>query len=236
MPAPPLVESPRRQRQLVAVLMFIVFMGSVGAAYLFSEARFDQQRIHFRTEQVDRLQLQVPDHWQTDPQDQQAIGVAGGRVFRNPDRPHQRLRILPVELEQPRPPADMLNHATLALLSEQEVRTFQPLGVQVPSPGSSLQVADVTGVSQPDPNRNEVRVHLIAVMTVDGRTHWIVHLVDQPRANEAPGRVLQHNAILFRHIESSAEVPAADGGPSHTPAEPEGEQTGTEPTTDDASP
>ncbi|MFA9477036.1 hypothetical protein ACERK3_01890 [Phycisphaerales bacterium AB-hyl4] len=244
MPASPLVESPRRQRQLVAVLMFLVFMGSIGAAYLFSEARIGQQQVRFRTEQIDRLRFQVPEHWQTDEQAQQALGIAGARVLRNPDRPHQMLRILPIELETPQAPENMLNYATVALLGEQEIQTFQSLYVQVPSPGSALQVADRTGISRPDPSRPEVRVHLIAAMTVDQRTHWIMHLVDEPQAGEPPGRVLQQNAILFRHIERFVEVPNghendendADDDEIAPSAEPDEPADGTEPTAESPEP
>ncbi|MEX0653199.1 MAG: hypothetical protein WD534_17105 [Phycisphaeraceae bacterium] len=206
MPPAPLVTSPRRQRQLVAVLMCIVFVASIGVAYLFSEARISRGQVTFRAVQIGRLQLQVPDHWQRDTVAEQAMGMEGLRLYRSPDRPHQALRVLRVRQMPPEPAGEMVNRAMPVLLTPDELQTFQPLTGQVPAPGSALQLVEVAGISQLGPEPTDVRIHLVAAMTVEGIEHWVLHLADRPGADERPGRVLEHNLALFREIERSAGI------------------------------
>ncbi|MEX0745763.1 MAG: hypothetical protein WD118_09180 [Phycisphaeraceae bacterium] len=216
MPPRPLIESPRQQRQLVTLLMAVVLLASLGIAYLFGAARIGE----FQTVQIESLRLEVPDGWHRDAEAEEALEAAGVQVYRNPDRPHQRLRVLPVRATTPTSPAMVLGEMHRQLLSAVELRTFQQQAVQVPSPGTAVQVADIIGFSQLGPAPQDVRVHLIAAMSQDGLHHWVLHLADRPGANEPPGRVLEQNAYLLRRMERFAVIEPADAndtGPADVP-------------------
>src|SRR5690606_14642120 len=148
MPPPPLLQHPYQQRQLVAVLMGVLLLASLGAAYVFGGARLTRLEVARQTVPVGRLARDVPDTWSRDAEAEAAMGVAGARVYRNPDRSHHVLRLLPFTLPRAVPPALIVESTRQALLSEEELQTFQALGAQQLPPSQALQVAEMAGVSQ----------------------------------------------------------------------------------------
>lgn len=123
------------------------------------------------------------------------------REFLDPMRPRRRLIVATLRGSLPRPPGVAFNLALNHLLDDKARR-------DVPSMGTSpFRTASVVGIRCAAVGTGELEdtLHFVAVLTADGRSYWVVYLIDHVPEGDDTDAARIANLSLFDSILQSTD-------------------------------
>lgn len=203
MVARPRFHSRRTQDAVVAFVMAVLLLFSLGAAYALSASRKPPQAKATRVD-LGGLTVTLPDRWRSAdasdlPQD------LTPRRFADPQRPTRLVTVLRVPTPAAWDPAAVMRAALPPLLGP-GVQTLDALD-HVPH---RLPAVEWSGVS-PTPD-GLFRAHMAAVVSGSPNVHWLLYVTDRVQPNEDPSTVLRSNLGLLRGLIQSATLTPSRSG------------------------
>ncbi len=183
-------------------------IASLVAAYALTSVRREPWLVRKDTDiktkqvRVGDLSLAVPESLElnNDPGTIEALDHEA--IFSDPATPERRLRIGEVRTLRPRTPLNVLGHMADALLSEQAGRSLRNRTPVV----NFFRIRGLAGATHLGLVRSIAgnELHLVTVLTEDGRRYWVVHLhhvIEQPSL--VPKALAIDRRLMERIVASS---------------------------------
>lgn len=186
---------------MIGALMIGLFMCSMALAYWLSESRPPP----FRRMSLSGLNLIVPNDWQQDPSLEQSWQARGVSALVDPTHQDRRLLIAPAPTPVPVPPIKLVEQALEVLLSPQELQTLQQIRVPTSQQPGYLGGYEYAGISR-TPQEGGAKLHLLAALTVEGRSNWVLYLTDRIEPGRPVEAQVNQDLVLFRTFHRSASV------------------------------
>lgn len=199
MPKPPLIENPSLRNTVVACVMLVLLIGSLGGAYVLVQVR----RVHWQnvpTRDVSlglNLHAEVPDTWQPDPSSLSRARFDHEIVLRDVDQPHRHLRVIALKL----------NGMSSVQFLQQCIASFAPdAPLRQPQPAQGLP-SDFAGLvvdsEYPVSGNAIVELHIVLVQSRDPRVVWVLWFEDvSPNEQGWAQRFEENRRTLYRMLGS----------------------------------
>ena len=209
------IQSDSIRSAIIAGVMISVLAGSLALAYALTVAHREPWAIDYdhdlpaRLVQFDDLHLMVPLQFEQAHTANPFTGLSATAVFVDGSAPSRRMLAASVRGSVPRAPKEVLNETVNTLLTNETLQKLQPW-----QPAESFRVNEMRGAwfAGVHPAEQGEQVHLMTVLTGDGRQYWLIylsHLVENPRlvveAIKSDRRLL---AMILGSVENKGLRPA----------------------------
>lgn len=187
MPPPPWIESEFGQKTAIAVLMAVVFAGTVALAQWVTVSGgvhhdvLEPLDVATGVTSQHQIRLQAPAGWEHDPAADsvfaQRLGLDATAIFTDPQRPERQLLLAQMHLHAVTAP-QVVAQRSLQTLAHPSVRgAFRQLDVlpisQPPVTGVWMRVLS------PVDRQAAIQLHDVAALTADGRNYSLIYLTDR---------------------------------------------------------
>lgn len=199
MPKEAIIQNDTRRAVAIAIVMACVLAASMAVATAMSATTHRPRRT------LAQLSLHTPEGWQQREPNPAVPGLNPQTVLQDPAHPHRVLLIGATRLRVPQSAIGVLrvmltrlpSPTAQAALRDQPMQTFR-IG--------DLQGAGVVASAEAD---GQLQHHHVAVLTRDGRRHWVLYLAAAHLADEGPTAAV-YDQVLFHEILKSVRLPDTD--------------------------
>ncbi|MCE9589138.1 MAG: hypothetical protein K8S99_01285 [Planctomycetes bacterium] len=205
MPPSPRFRSQKARERVVALLMVLLFCACVGAAYAWTQISgraLAIPELGSNPEQIDGLALKIPSTWRADAKPPDDDKIEHVRTYSDPNAKGPRLEVTTVMRPVPSLPVSAMEpviHAALGGEPRRQISQMRPM-----TPFRAGALVGTTYGQLIATTTNEVRYHLWAALTRDGRRYWVLHLIStMPAPNARQERLVVLDKV-FRDICNSA--------------------------------